>query len=995
MSDEDFRPAMNGLVTDPSAILSGDSGFVECTNAVCKRPGLVETRGGFFTTVSAEMKGASLHYCTYAREIGSKTWYVATDGTTSNVYEMSSATVALTTAAETAYTRAALVQDRYAWTFPLAMRMLDDPATVSTTSFQRLPGVPRAPGFSCVLTKIFSTGYTLPPSTGLAYRCVIARKITTPSATSITRGAPSDRLVIWCRDAPPLFSGVPVFTVQTDLLAVGDTIEIYRTVTPSTWPTDPGDEMILAHSYTLTALAATYTWSDYYTPGEWGGPALYTNDSQEGLAASNYRVRIAKDVTYYNSMAFYAQPQSGHTTDISVLSILNANVSGSIDYTKTLYTFPLAADSTNGSPVLTNCNPTVATMVAAGSLAVGQVINLAASDPEAASQIKGTVVSWAANTITISANATVTAVATALMVWDWLGVETSTGVRQLVYCMPYNTTVATVYGATSGVFYTFTTANQYTMLHSAGGQDIERTFAAKYGSATIASGRVMRLYTASSSVHPYTNNTAIRCQWDDDPSTPGASDFTTGLFEFISSKPYAFSKPVGLTYSANLVRSQQEGFPGRLAWSKLQQPESVPLTYYNDIGDRSKPIVRIVSTTDRLWIFKADGLWSMQGDSPEALDFQQVDPTLRMPFFPTSSGAGDPSYEAPDWVRKVGNTVYAWTTKGIFAIDPGGTRRVDDAIATDIRAVTPDAFIAYTVTRAFSGADDRQGLVLFGCRAQTYYPNGFVYALHTETGAWSKFETNLRSVYGITGNYWTGSGDGESGKILLGSYDGSSAYYDPAPRYDANLTDYPSFLSDRVVGGGAVTAINVLTVDATGTIITTSGATIIEGCQISQSGPYPYMVLDVTGANITVDRAGLTVAGATVDTYPVTRTITYASSTEGAPAIEKFFRRAYLGFGRLRGGTRFKVRFRARDKTTPSSWVTCEYPVQATPTTIPNAIGLAANQEYERAVDVATDHTRATGLAVTYQFSQAGVYFAIDSMSLRGDQRSDRTGGRS
>ena len=71
------------------------------------------------------------------------------------------------------------------------------------------------------------------------------------------------------------------------------------------------------------------------------------------------------------------------------------------------------------------------------------------------------------------------------------------------------------------------------------------------------------------------------------------------------------------------VTSSQEGTPGRLAWSKIDEPESAPLPYYADIGDPNLPIYRIMAVQDALYVFKADGIWRVFGDDPQNLVIQQ------------------------------------------------------------------------------------------------------------------------------------------------------------------------------------------------------------------------------------------------------------------------------------------------------------------------------------------------------------------------------------
>lgn len=1009
MADEvEFRPQMNGLVTEPSAILAGNGGLTQCENAMCKSPGLIEPRGGFHCVQSPASETDGTVLTVYARRWGgAEPWFAATNGTLTKVYQVGEAAASFSNGydVETAL-RAEPFADRQCWTFEKALRMLDS-ATASADTLARLPGAPRAPGMSVTLTNAnLGGGRLLDDGYAVAYRLLVVRHVATDVGDRIVIGAPSDRVVYWNIPVVATTGCDLTLTIPIAKLFVGDEIQIYRTPTPtgpialpSTAP-DPGDEMVCVHSYRIKTLAASYSWTDSSRAAQSAGASLYTNDTQDGLVASNYRIRRARDVAYYNGMAFYAGASRGYTKDIALSSI---NYGGTtavapFDPTKTLSSV-LFSCTTALNTTLSAINPTVA--VLGSQLAVGQYVNLAANSPETASAIRGfiTAVNVGANTITLD-TATLSAVAgNACVAWDWVGIETNAGLQRRIYAYPSGSTA--IYSQTSGVFFADNGVNANALGRAFGAFDMERAWQL-HAADTVAGRDVFpRLYTAANAEYPYQSGIGLRWEWEEPFSTANPDFRFYYPFEVISSKPFAFSQEVGLRYSANLARADVDGGPARLAWSKLQQPESIPLLQYNDIGDVSQPIVRIIPTADSLWIFKADGLWRCYGDTPENLVFQQFDPTCRMASALTPD-TGTPTVlletlNTSPWVRALGNDVFAWTRMGIFKVNTGGVQRIDGAIEGDIRALQP-ARGDFLLAGGTSGLTDQ--VVAFS--GTVFGGTMYTYAYHTGAGTWSKWATQIPA--GIF-PFISGSADTDDGSLLLSTQYGYGMYRDDATQYHAPaVAELPTSFADTVTGGAlGVTSCVVSAVAADGVTLTYTMPTgeLMAGAILFQGGMSladSYLVLSAEGSGGTavVERAGI-LAGFPVllGYYPIKQTIAYAATTTGAPAVAKWFKRAYFGFEKLRGGLFFRDRYRIRGAATPSAWLTEQYPTSEVQGTLQTAIGLTTDREFEAMRDVPTDESRATGLEVTLELNQACVYSAIDSMTLVYEPTGTDVGGRS
>lgn len=1002
MTESYLSAQMNGLVTEPSRILAGQSGFIALDNATCKSPGLVEPRGGLLMYRNTQSVSANEPRTTYAQRWQGTTTFAATDGTNTKL-RIGSASSVMTLTGANFDVRAEPFADRYVWTFANALRMLDEP-TGGSAPFTRLPGAPRGPGFLATQANAAVATRSLQPLYGNSYRVVIARSITTSLGSRVVYGAPSDRVVIWNFTAGGVTWCDVTITIPTTTLSTGDEIQIYRSTLSVQWvspgtATDPGDELQMIHSYKMLAPASTYTWTDTGGDGSWSGPPLYTNSSQEGALEANERTRIANDVAYYNGMAFYGGSSRGQSKTIACRSLNhNAPAAGTgLDVRNTLQSLLFACDTTIGTAVLTACNPVVATLIL-GGLSVGQLVNAAANDPEAAGTPKGKILSWnsGANTITLDTNSSASLAAVPCVAWDWVGIATG-GTEQLIYAFPAGQTTFP-WSNTSGVFAANNNVNASTLLRAFGASDMERAWAFKYTSTTNAV--VPRLYTVADAVYPYGARVALRWEFDDSAGAPGDSVFTTP-FEVVSTKPYAFSQQVGLTFAANICRSETDGGPSRVAWSKSLQPEATPLLNYVDLGDSAAPVVRLAASNDRLWIFKTDGLWSCYGDSPDALTFQQVDPTCRLTKNSGTPGLTSAVTTSP-WVTRLGNRVFAWTNSGVFSVSSAGVQRVDSAIETDIRQWSPNYTGAIPGGGLWSAASVSDDLVVFGmANVQGVMPGnttGITFAYHVGSGTWSTWSQKGTDNESLL----TGSGNADTGAFVAGSAYGYASYMN-SPRDDYFATAYPvpttpaviPFRCDVMTGTG----MGVYTTDAVSGVtvaykITGTAPNIVSGCIISQPGGN-FMVLSVSGLTFTVDRAGVAAVTIFEVLFPITGTIRYAASTQGAPAIYKRFQRAYFGFQQLRGGLLFTDAYRIRGELTASAALTEYFPDTSTITTLPNAIGTTGDREFECMRDIPTAQTQGTGLEVTVTMQQAGMFYAIDALTVSYEPASQLLGGRS
>ena len=103
-------------------------------------------------------------------------------------------------------------------------------------------------------------------------------------------------------------------------------------------------------------------------------------------------------------------------------------------------------------------------------------------------------------------------------------------------------------------------------------------------------------------------------------STPSIN----GLYNITYISPTTFSIPVnvtvpgttgGLSTLANTLTATNLSKPNRIYYSKILQPEAVPLVNFIDVGAQDQPILRIFPIRDSLFVYKSDGLYRISGAS--------------------------------------------------------------------------------------------------------------------------------------------------------------------------------------------------------------------------------------------------------------------------------------------------------------------------------------------------------------------------------------------
>lgn len=138
--------------------------------------------------------------------------------------------------------------------------------------------------------------------------------------------------------------------------------------------------------------------------------------------------------------------------------------------------------------------------------------------------------------------------------------------------------------------------------------------------------------------------------------------------------------------------------------------------------------------------------------------------------------------------------------------------------------------------------------------------------------------------------------------------------------------------------------------------------------------------------------SGTPVVGALQDChYAVDRVITFAANQP--PFTEKHFLSCWAHFQNIRAGTQFTTQWRARGH------VAGEAPTLTVVYDLPGGANyleqrLDNDLEYDKAISIPTETSRARGVEMTLTDAQSDVYFAMDGLTMQYEAETVRIEGR-
>lgn len=694
---EDIRLEVSGLYLDPNELTAPAGSLREALNVRIKRQNTVEPRPGFPITALTGPSGAGWQAFSWSGEaygvFNTKLWrdespaveirritgMTYTGGPPAVTY----ATTSLVMSSDTSYAEQ-MGRNFYVITDGGVVRIAD-PAD-DTCMLAGLPvGPPPLGDANGATTDHF------------AVRIVIAQTV-------------NGQLLVGAPSAAATFIGTGVdLTLNCNNFGLlpGMRVQVYATE-PVVLATPTGDEMRLVYDLELTdqqwiLTAGDPTLSIAVNP-YLNGAALYTNETQEGIAQASYRPRIAKCMAAFKGMAFYgdmlpeySQILEGTTGDGP--SAARVMAIGS-EYEQ------LDGTATIGSPVIQFLTTFIANDYLTGCyVSQGGIVGTAGTIIPANARIiavsTGGVLGT--DTITLDKNALSSAAVPILYVHDVLTVNGEEFINGVLSDTPNRQ-----FGSRSDLV------------------------------ALVAAHTPVRLEVSSNDEDPYT----LLWQADSTITISYQPRLTDGTL-------------VGLYGVTAATSSAAQADRSRVMWSKALQPEAVPRLNFQDIGAWREPVLRMVPTRDSLFVLKTDGVWRITGESPETLRVEEFDRTIRL----IHRRAAD-VFDNQVWAW-TSNGIVALSEAGTQrmsepSIGVALQDSQDNIITLGVSAPPGGCFITGCIN---------QECVLVGVPSSTSSGSSasaeYVYVYEGKTGAWVRWQP-------LTGVDWRGAVEHDGDMLLVG-----------------------------------------------------------------------------------------------------------------------------------------------------------------------------------------------------------------------------------
>ena len=178
-----------------------------------------------------------------------------------------------------------------------------------------------------------------------------------------------------------------------------------------------------------------------------------------------------------------------------------------------------------------------------------------------------------------------------------------------------------------------------------------------------------------------------------------------------------------IVFPADVV-SDNSVNPNRVYFSKIYQPEAVPLVNYIDIGPRDKKIQRIIALRDSLAVLKEEGVYIISGQSAPNFALRLCDSSA-LTF-------------APDTAISLNNLVYVLTSQGVVTVSETGVQIMSRNIENKIQEVTNTRFDYKLMSWGMSSESDRCYILWLPEKTTDGYATQ-AFRYNTFTRAWTRW----------------------------------------------------------------------------------------------------------------------------------------------------------------------------------------------------------------------------------------------------------------
>jgi hypothetical protein len=369
--------------------------------------------------------------------------------------------------------------------------------------------------------------------------------------------------------------------------------------------------------------------------------------------------------------------------------------------------------------------------------------------------------------------------------------------------------------------------------------------------------------TARSLVNVINNSSSNTTVWASYASTDNSIPGMVRVYERDYGDATAFTviSSAGGAFTPDLTSvktSENEKRANRVYFSKEQQPESVPLLNYFDVGSANSPILRILPLQSILLIFKTDGIYRLTGTTQSVFQVTLMDNTT--------------SLIASESLVAFNNTAIGFFDQGVAQVSSSSVQVVSRPIEGDLLRIRGEtAATLSSLACGISYESDRKYLLCLPTDSADTI-NTIVYVYNTSTTSWTTYD--LSKFTGIIRN--------KDDKLYLGAVASVSQ-----ERKDYNEFDF--------VDESIPTTVSV--VDGTNTKLTVNNISDMVVGYIYRESDSKFSsisAIDIVNAQITVvDPLAWTVGTFEVLPY-IPTTIEWNPVTAGTPQILKQFAECVL-----------------------------------------------------------------------------------------------------
>lgn len=195
---------------------------------------------------------------------------------------------------------------------------------------------------------------------------------------------------------------------------------------------------------------------------------------------------------------------------------------------------------------------------------------------------------------------------------------------------------------------------------------------------------------------------------------------------FTLTVPVSVNQPSPLNGSVFLASEFSDNSinPNRIYFSKIGQPEAVPLTNFIDVGPKDKAIQRIIALRDSLIVLKEDGVYVVNGQAAPNYFVRLVDSSANI--------------IAPDSAVLLNNLVYMLSTQGVVTVTETGVSVISRNIENKILEITNPRYQFRTTTFGVAYESDRSYILSMPSRV-TDTTATQSYRYNTFTRTWTRW----------------------------------------------------------------------------------------------------------------------------------------------------------------------------------------------------------------------------------------------------------------